>query len=62
MKSFFIFVIVICFSCPIPAFSFEVPDFDFPDSGKTTFNDWNSASAIVQMIQPPKIPAQKLQN
>ena len=44
MKKFFI--MILCFCCSAPAFSSEVYD----------FNDWNTASKIVQSIQRPNIP------
>ena len=63
MRKSFIFVLALCICSLIftPAFSSEVPDFkfSFPRSGRTTMNDWSAASAIVQAIQRPNIPAKE---
>ena len=37
----------------------ESPMFDFPRPGQTTLSDWAAASAIVQSIQLPNIPAKE---
>ena len=60
MRKILLLILALCV-CSSPVFASEIPEFsfNFPRPHQDTLDDWAIASAIVQAIQRPNIPAKE---